>query len=223
MALLDDLARTMFATDVDGRLIGQGPHLHILRAGETLIARSHASVPAPVAVRLMELADAPRGRPGHWANEYASYIQALSSIGPTKAVRAGLLYAFPRVSAPEGDAVSIGPGNRDLLRHGLDEWLPDVDAGLPMIAIVRDNRAVSICASVNASRTAHCAGVETVADHRGQGLAGRAVASWAHAVQTLGAAPFYGTTFDNLASQGVARRLGLTLIGSEFSIECATA
>jgi hypothetical protein len=36
----------------------------------------------------------------------------------------------------------------------------------------------------------------------------------------MGAIPLYGTTFDNLASQGVARSLGMELVGSEFSVEC---
>jgi hypothetical protein len=46
------------------------------------------------------------------------------------------------------------------------------------------------------------------------------VAAWAKAVNAAGAAPFYSAAFDNETSQGVAKRLGLSLIGSEFSIEC---
>ena len=221
--LLYDLARTMFAVDVQGRLTGRAPHLHLLRTGDAVIARCHASVPEPVARRLIELAHAPRGRPSQWASDYALYLEAMASIGQPRAVRAGPLYAFPAQPEPGLDTVTISAANRDLLRHGLDEWLLDVDAGLLMTAVVRDGRARSVCASVNASKSAHCAGVKTLPEHRGQGFAVKAVASWAHAVQTLGVAPFYGTTFDNLASQGVARRLGLTLVGSEFSIECATA
>jgi hypothetical protein len=55
------------------------------------------------------------------------------------------------------------------------------------------------------------------------GFGARAVLAWARAVRSQGAAPIYGTTFDNIASQGVARRLGLTLIAGEFSIECEAA
>lgn len=41
---------------------------------------------------------------------------------------------------------------------------------------------------------------------------------WAKLVRANGAEPYYATTFDNIASQKVAARLGLTLIGSEFSV-----
>jgi predicted GNAT family acetyltransferase len=61
--------------------------------------------------------------------------------------------------------------------------------------------------------------VETLPDYRGYGLAARVVGGWGRAVQAAGATPIYGTTFDNLASLGVARRLGLRPIASEFSIE----
>ena len=41
-------------------------------------------------------------------------------------------------------------------------------------------------------------------------------------VQASGATPFYGTTFDNVASQSLAKRLDLDLdldlIGAEFSV-----
>jgi predicted GNAT family acetyltransferase len=86
------------------------------------------------------------------------------------------------------------------------------------VAALVEGRAVSVCASVRASEAAHCAGVETSPVYRSRGLAPRVVAAWAKLVRTRGAEPFYATTFDNMASQIVACRLGLNLIGSEFSI-----
>ena len=166
------------------------------------------------------LARRPRGKPREWAREYADYARVLSSVAPLKALRAGLLYSFPAQLGSDYAAVSIGQDNAELLLGGLDEWRSGVAAGLPMMAMLADGRAVSICASVNASTSAHCAGVETLPAYRGRGFAPQAVGAWAKAVRAAGAAPFYGTTFDNDASQGVARRLGLSLIGSEFSIEC---
>ena len=126
----------------------------------------------------------------------------------------------PRCDHSGYAAVSIGEDNAELLLGGLDEWRPGVAAGLPMVAMVERGRAVSICASVKASTSTYCADVETLPAYRGRGFASQAVAAWAKAVRALGAAPFYGATFDNGASQSIARRLGLSLIGSEFSIEC---
>jgi len=87
-----------------------------------------------------------------------------------------------------------------------------------MVASLTDGRAVSVCASVRASETMHCADVETAPAYRGRGLAERAVSGWAKLVRARGAEPFYATTFDNLASQKLASRLSLSLIESEFSI-----
>lgn len=218
--LLGELAETMFTSDERGRLTGQAPHLHLLRTPESLICRCHADLADEPADALDGLARRPRGRPSEWAREYADYARVLSSVAPLRAQRAGLLYGFPVQSERGHGAVSIGKDNAELLVGGLDEWRPGVAAGLPMMAIVADGRAVSICASVRASSSAHCAGVETLPTYRGRGFARHAVAAWAKAVRATGAVPFYGTTFDNDASQGVARRLGLGLIGSEFSIEC---
>jgi hypothetical protein len=218
--LLHDLAQTMFGADERGRLVGHAPRLHILRTKDTVICRCHADLPDEVADAIGRLARRLRGRPREWSHEYASYVRLISSTGPLKAIRAGPLYSFPDQSEGSDEAVSIYEGNADLLLHGLDEWRPDVVAGRPMAAMVVDGRAVSICTSVIASEAVHCAGVETLPEFRGRSLATKAVASWARAVQARGAAPFYGTTFDNLASQGVARRLELNLIGAEFSIEC---
>jgi hypothetical protein len=218
--LLNDLAATMFGADERGRLVGHAPLLHILRTRDTVICRCHADLPDEVAAEIERIAWHPRGRPREWSHEYAGYVRLLSTTGPLKAIRAGPLYSFPDQSEGSDEAVGIHEGNADLLMHGLDEWRPDVVAGRPMAAMVVDGRAVSICTSVIASEAVHCAGVETLPEFRGRALATKAVASWARAVQARGSAPFYGTTFDNLASQGVARRLDLSLAAAEFSIEC---
>jgi GNAT superfamily N-acetyltransferase len=219
--LLGELAEAMFRSDERGRLSGDdAPHLHLLRTPETMICRCHADLADEVADMVDKLARRPRGRPSEWANEYADCVRTLSSVAQLRALRAGLLYSFPARSEFSSAAVNICEDNAELLAGGLDEWRPNVANGLPMTAIVANGRAVSICASVKASTAVHCAGVETLPAYRGKGFASQAVAAWAQVVRALSAVPFYGTTFDNYASQRVAKRLGLSLIGSEFSIEC---
>src|SRR6516164_10473736 len=90
-------------------------------------------------------------------------------------------------------------------------------------ASIEGDHAVAVCATVAGSQSAHCAGVETLAAYRGRGFAADAVAGWACAVRELGATPFYGTTFDNVSSQRVARRLGLSLVASEFLVYCQSS
>jgi GNAT superfamily N-acetyltransferase len=221
--LLAERAATLVATDERGRLTGSGPHLYILRTLETVICRCHADLPDAAARSLGDLANRPRGRPSQWAREYADYLAVLTDVAPVKSVRAGPLYSFPDRPVFQSAAVVIHKENADLLRGGLDEWRPDVSAGLPMLAMVVGGKAVSICASAHASGVAHTAGVETLPGYRGRGFASATVAAWAQLVREQGATPFYATTFDNLASQGVAKQLDLRLLGSEFSVECEIA
>jgi hypothetical protein len=117
--------------------------------------------------------------------------------------------------------MAINESNSYLLRNSrLEEWLPDVAIGHPFFAAIEGDRAVALCVTVIASQTAYEGGVETLATHRGRGFGADAVAAWAGAVRALGATPFYGTTFDNISSQRLAQRLGLSLVASEFSVHC---
>jgi predicted GNAT family acetyltransferase len=71
---------------------------------------------------------------------------------------------------------------------------------------------------VRRTRAAHDAGVETAAAFRGRGYARLVVAAWARAVRDLDCVPFYSTSWQNDASRGVARALGLVLFGSDLHV-----
>jgi GNAT superfamily N-acetyltransferase len=217
---LFERALTLIDTDERGRLRGREPHFYVLRTSDRVACHCHRDLPTTAISDLEALLARERGRPSAWARDYAGYLAALSKVAPVRAVRAGPLYHAPDVPLSDAAVTRVVVDNANLLRGGLDEWLPDVAAGLPMLAAIEDGRAVSLCTSVRATATAHTAGVETLPAYRGRGLAVKAVAAWAVAVHATGATPFYATTFDNIASQGVARRLGLELLGAEFSVEC---
>ena len=218
---LSGLLEAMFQTDGRGRLVGSAPSFHLLRTPQNVICRFHADLADEVVLLLEGLVRRERGRPAQWQYEYGDYLSALAAPNlRVAAMRAGPLYTFPDGLAPSGACTAINESNSHLLHNGLEEWLPDVATGQPLIAAVDGDRAVAVCATVTASRTAHCAAVETLAAYRGRGFATAAVAGWARAVRALGATPFYGTTFDNISSQRVARRLDLPLVGSEFSVHC---
>jgi predicted GNAT family acetyltransferase len=51
--------------------------------------------------------------------------------------------------------------------------------------------------------------VDTLEAFRGRGYAPVVVAAWARSVRHSGRIPFCGTSWDNAASQAVARKLGL--------------
>jgi RimJ/RimL family protein N-acetyltransferase len=80
------------------------------------------------------------------------------------------------------------------------------------------DQAVAICFCARLNPQAAEAGVETVAAARGQGYASAAVAGWAAAMRQRGVIPLYSTSWANVASQGVARKLGMVCYGDDWSI-----
>ncbi|MBE1446760.1 kasugamycin N-acetyltransferase AAC(2')-IIb [Paenibacillus sp. OAS669] len=106
----------------------------------------------------------------------------------------------------------------DYLQNGFEWLLSEIDYAQPCVALVREGQAVSICRSVRITLKAHEAGLETLEAFRGQGYAAEAVAGWAAAVRESGALPLYSTSWDNLASQSVARKTALSLYGANFTI-----
>jgi GNAT superfamily N-acetyltransferase len=71
------------------------------------------------------------------------------------------------------------------------------------MAMIEDDHAVSICASVRISDAVHSAGVEAQVAYRHRGHAVNAVADWAAAVRSLGATPFYGTSISGDRIEGL--------------------
>ena len=147
------------------------------------------------------------------------YIQLLAEHTRTTSPDAGPIYSCSNdLVLPNSTAVIIDETTAHLLEDGMDDWLPDVPHMRPFMAIVEEERAVSVCASVRIIDSVHHAGVETLPQYRRSGYAVRAVAPWASAVRACGATPLYRTSWDNIASQNVARMLEMTTIGTDYAI-----
>jgi len=118
--------------------------------------------------------------------------------------------------------VLITKGNAHLLQDEfpwmLQLILDDLDIG-PITAVVFEGAAVSICHCARLSPSAAEAGVKTLPAMKGKGYATAAVAGWAAASRERGLLPLYSTSWDNIASQGVAQKLGMMLYGEDWSIE----
>ncbi|MFO7170814.1 MAG: GNAT family N-acetyltransferase [Chloroflexota bacterium] len=130
----------------------------------------------------------------------------------------GPCYRFPdQLPAPDGRAVAVTADNSDVLLPHFP-WLVKAVSHMPIAAALEDGRAVAACWCSRLAERACEAGVETVPGHQRRGYAAAAVGLWGQLVQASGRLPLYSTEWGNLASQGVARRLGLIMYGEDFSL-----
>ncbi|MEN9937573.1 MAG: hypothetical protein RLZZ387_4152 [Chloroflexota bacterium] len=148
---------------------------------------------------------------------YAAMHAILEEHEPVDDEWRGPCYRFPAVLPVVPGAVEVTPANCDVLGPhfaSLARSLPDVR---PVAAVVH-GAAVCACFCSRIGEYACEAGVETLPGHQGRGYASVAVTLWAELVRRRGLTPLYSTSWDNGASRGVARKLGLTLYGEDFSI-----
>ena len=150
-----------------------------------------------------------------------AYLTVLRASQPIAAVEFGPAYRFPDHLPTSGTTTPITRANLELLRHMVGDLADverDFETGQPSMVVVVDGYAVSVCFSARLTEHVASAGVETLPAYRGRGYATAVVADWARAVRASGRIPLYGTSWENSASQGVARRLGLIPWASGFSV-----
>jgi GNAT superfamily N-acetyltransferase len=145
---------------------------------------------------------------------YGKYLQLLEA----KSVWLGPAYCFTDDIESSRATTLITEKNADLLQGGFENLISELPLWQPFVAVIENNRAVSVCRSVRITEKAHEAGLETLPEFRGRGYARDVVAAWATQVRKMGAWPIYSTSWDNKASQAVARKLNLSIYGFDFSI-----
>jgi len=152
-----------------------------------------------------------------------AFLAALRTdrASPSSAWRyAGPAYRFPDELAPVA-VTRITRSSVHLLRllpWDLVDTAREIEAYEPFMAVIEDDAAVSLCHSARLTDQAAEAGVETVEAYRGRGYASTVVAGWAYAIRATGRIPLYSTSWDNPASQAVARRLGLVQYATDLSL-----
>lgn len=144
--------------------------------------------------------------------------EALGRYAAAGKVYRGPEYAILGEIPLPANATLITPANATLLHPGFATLIPELADRQPCFGAVVEGRAVSVCFSSRNSPRAAAAGVETIAEFRGNGYATNAAAAWARAVRAEGRQPLYGTTWDNLASQAIARHLDATLFSESWHI-----
>ncbi|WP_172254269.1 GNAT family N-acetyltransferase [Saccharibacillus deserti] len=146
--------------------------------------------------------------------------RALRTYQEVTQIWIGPAYSIPQLALPAEDSgvCLIGDSNR----HVLDRFFRSVNEQYayrsPVVAVVDQGHAVSVCCSARKSNRAIEASLYTVEAYRGKGLAGRLLPLWSAQVRQLGYHPLYSASWDNLHSQRVAQRLGMVQYGVDLSL-----
>ena len=157
------------------------------------------------------------GEPRH----LGAYLAVLREDGGLGSVESGPAYRFPEQLPAPANVTRVVRADLHLLRPIMGEpedIARDFEEGEPYVAVIEDGAAVSVCFSSRLTDRAAHVGLETFEGYRGRGYAPAVVAGWARAVRATGRIPLYGTSWDNLASRAVARKLGLIQYGSGLGI-----
>ena len=224
---LDLHLRALFVHDERGRIVtrnaldrGPAPRFFLGRTPHGNRWRFHDDLPGDLVERLEALCaeEPPATDLGTPPRQEECYRELLAAHAPITETWSGPAYRFPEELPPTASEVlPLNTENAHLLRGGdLESWVEDIGQSEPLVALVREGRAVSVCGSVRITPEAHEAGVETSAETRGRGFAVAVVAAWARAVRETSAEPLYSTSWENTASQAVARKLGLIPYASDY-------
>ncbi len=139
---------------------------------------------------------------------------------PITSEERGPAYRMPDTIAFPTEAMLISETNAHVLEANFP-WKRSLRSNFrtaPIVATIVHANAVAICFCARLTDQAAEAGVETVATERGHGYASAAVAGWISVIRQRRLRPLYSTSWANLASQSVARKLGLICYGDDWSI-----
>lgn len=145
----------------------------------------------------------------------AAVREALDEHAPVTEEGGGPAYRFPEAITRPAEVVQVTEANIDVVRETYPWLFRELADWWPCFAVVRDGAAVSVCFSSRIGVAAAEAGVETLPEFRGRGFAAAVTAAWGASVRAAGRTPLYSTAWANLASQAVARQVGLILFGAD--------
>lgn len=213
--IYDENGRITAINQWDG---GAVPRFFLGRTALSNVWRFRADVPDDLVDALTALCLEETGDVLHEPKHKEKYIELLAARESVTQVWQGPVYWCSRPVKPITQLVAITETNKHLLEGELKDWLPDVPYRQPFMVAVKDYKAVSVCASVRITDEAHHAGVETAPAFRQQGHAANAVAGWANVLLEKKIIPLYSTSWENIASQNVAKKVGFEFFGTDFHV-----
>ncbi len=216
----DATARLLFVNEPDTKT-RPAARLFLGRTRAGNVWRFRADVPDTLCAQLNALcADEPplSGEFKKPPRHLERYLRLLEPHPPGRHGSNGLAYQFTTYDMPSTQVIAVTEETPEVLQGGFEKLIAELPAWQPFVALVKANRAVAVCRSARITSEAHEAGVETLPEFRGHGYAKDAVSEWARRVRNTGATPLYSTSWENVASQAVARKLELNCYGSTFAV-----
>ncbi len=230
LALMQWHAETLFIHDDDGRLVFVNepvrPEVHpapLVFVGRTVhgpVCRCRHDLPAELCEELESFVMHAKQDPMAADTILMGAIrQRLEKAGlRIGRVVEGPAYYFGAEASNVDGCVVVDSANAHLLAQHFREIMDDLGAVQPCVVAVVNGSAVAICDTARRSPYAVEAGVETIAAYRRQGLGIKVVAKWASLVRAASSVPMYSTWWGNVASRGLAAKLGLIQYGADFHL-----
>jgi RimJ/RimL family protein N-acetyltransferase len=209
--VLDDEGRILSTRDPHPE---PGPAFSLIRDGRACAWAVHVDVPSHLTRELVALArtEPPSGPIADPPRHTEAYVSLLGGR-----IESGPVFTFPPALVDPGDVVTITAFSQ-LERH-LRGWTADeIPDRAPILGIMVDGHAVSVCFCARRTQIVAEAGVETAVAYRGRGFAARVTAAWARLIRDSGRLALYSTSWSNAASLAVARKLGLSACASDWNL-----
>ena len=185
-----------------------------------------AELPEEVCRELERIAKLEDFDPASSPRHTEQYLSILSTIysGAKRELYDSLTYWFPATgrNSLEKDCILIDSSNQSLLEEHFGHMLgyrgKVIEYDQPIVALVVDGVAVSVCSSARSNEEAHECYVLTASEYRQTGYATNVVKSWANILKSKGLIPLYNTSIGNEPAQTVALKAGFSLYGRALRI-----
>jgi GNAT superfamily N-acetyltransferase len=217
-------ANTLFICDARGRILESNdpeklpaPRLFLGQTANGHVLRFNAAMPDAEVDRIEYIGTR------HFNDEellipsgcLINIREELELSGSISVETGGLCYRFPDSIAIGEETIEITRSNIEVVKETFRWLYDDLASWQPCCAVIRDGAAVSVCFSSRIGLQAVEAGLFTIPEYRGHGYGTIATAAWGDVVRTTRRIPVYSTSWENVASQGVARRAGLIMFGTD--------
>ncbi|WP_410982900.1 GNAT family N-acetyltransferase [Bacillus cereus] len=148
--------------------------------------------------------------------DLAKIMSMLSKEQSIHKIWIGPAFAFLNDLDNPINVIQVTEENKELLQQNFPNLLHQLKWRQPCFAILKNERIVSVCCSARSTSLVAEASVETLVAFQGKGYGYHVVTAWAKAVQEENRIPLYSTSWDNFASQAVAKKLKLIQYGTDI-------